>query len=105
MKDTVDLGHSGYRAYRSESRRARAERRPPPELTGVLAREWAARLPEHDVTGLLRELVVSVNPADGTALRWARSVPARTGGPAAPRHRSPRRTARRRTPTCTRSGP
>ncbi|MFJ6492033.1 hypothetical protein [Streptomyces californicus] len=45
MKDTVDLGHSGYRAYRSESRRARAERRPPPELTGVLAREWAARLP------------------------------------------------------------
>ncbi|MEV7060892.1 hypothetical protein AB0N95_36245 [Streptomyces microflavus] len=74
MKDTVDLGHSGYRAYRSESRRARAERRPPPELTGGLAREWAARLPEHDVTGLLRELVVSVHPADGTAFRWARPV-------------------------------
>ncbi|MGX1487735.1 hypothetical protein RKD45_006897 [Streptomyces griseus] len=74
LKDTVDLGHSGYRAYRSESRRARAERRPPPELTGGLAREWAARLPEHDVTGLLRELVVSVHPADGTAFRWARPV-------------------------------
>ncbi|MFB6904873.1 hypothetical protein ACFCWB_11470 [Streptomyces bacillaris] len=74
LKDTIDLGHASYRAYRSEYRRARAERRPPPELTGVLAREWAARLPEHDVIGLLRELVMSVHPADGTAFRWARPV-------------------------------
>lgn len=74
LRDTVDLGYAGYRAYRSECSRARAERRTPPELTGVLAREWAARLPEHDVTGLLRELVMSVRPADGTAFRWARPV-------------------------------
>ncbi|WP_405429650.1 hypothetical protein [Streptomyces anulatus] len=74
LKDTIDLGHAGYQAYRSERSRARAERRPLPELTGVLAREWAARLPEHDATGLLRELVVSLHPADGTAFRWARPV-------------------------------
>ncbi|MFI5924034.1 hypothetical protein ACIA8M_36630 [Streptomyces anulatus] len=74
LRDTVDLGHAAYRAYRSKCRRARAEGRPPPELTEVLTREWAARLPEHDVTGLLRELVLSVHPADGTAFRWARPV-------------------------------
>ncbi|MFD7859038.1 hypothetical protein ACFV6B_32855 [Streptomyces microflavus] len=74
LKDTIDLGHAGYQAFQALRTRAPDERRPPPELTGVLAREWAARLPEHDVTSLLRELVMSVHPADGTAFRWARPV-------------------------------
>ncbi|MFE1190200.1 hypothetical protein [[Kitasatospora] papulosa] len=74
LKDAVDLGHVGWRAYRDERRRAHAERRPLPELTEVLQREWAARLPEHDITGLLRELVVSVHPDAGGPFRWARAV-------------------------------
>ncbi|MHC3534181.1 hypothetical protein ACLQ2M_40250 [Streptomyces sp. DT7] len=74
LKDAVDLGHAGWRAYRDERRRAHAERRPLPELTEVLNREWAARLPEHDITGLLRELVVSVHPDAGGPFRWARAV-------------------------------
>ncbi|WP_443977607.1 hypothetical protein [Streptomyces anulatus] len=77
LKDAVDLGHAGWRAWHAERRRAHAERRPLPELTGVLKREWAARLPEHDITGLLRELVVSVHTADadgGGSFRWARAV-------------------------------
>ncbi|MFJ6438711.1 hypothetical protein [Streptomyces sp. NPDC091416] len=77
LKDAVDLGHAGWRAWRDERLRAHAERRPLPELTGVLKRQWAARLPEHDITGLLRELVVSVHaPAGegGGSFRWARAV-------------------------------
>lgn len=76
LKDAVDLGHAGWRAWRDERRRAHAEHRPLPELTGVLQREWAARLPEHDITGLLRELVVTVHTADadGEPFRWARAV-------------------------------
>ncbi|MFJ2218177.1 hypothetical protein ACIQVO_38250 [Streptomyces sp. NPDC101062] len=78
LKDAVDLGHAGCRAYREECRRARAGRWPLPELTEVLKREWAARLPEHDITGLLRELVVTVH-ADG-----ARDGGARDGGGGGP---------------------
>lgn len=77
LKDAVDLGHAGWRAWREERRRAHAARRPLPELTDVLKRQWAARLPEHDITGLLRELVVTVHaPAGdgGGAFRWARAV-------------------------------
>ncbi|MEV7157266.1 hypothetical protein AB0N77_22005 [Streptomyces misionensis] len=78
LKDTVDLGHAGYRAYRDERRRAHAERRPLPELVEVLEREWAARLPAHDVTGLLRELVVTVHADTGEdgggPFRWDRAV-------------------------------
>ncbi|MFC8704904.1 hypothetical protein ACFUIV_22335 [Streptomyces anulatus] len=77
LKDAVDLGHAGWRAWRDERRRAHAERRPLPELTDVLTRQWAARLPEHDITGLLRELVVTVHTADadgGGSFRWARAV-------------------------------
>ncbi|MFI1530673.1 hypothetical protein [Streptomyces griseus] len=77
LKDAVDLGHAGWRAWREERRRAHAEHRPLPELTDVLKRQWAARLPEHDITGLLRELVVTVHaPAGdgGGAFRWARAV-------------------------------
>lgn len=36
----------------------------------VLRREWAARLPDHDVTGLLRELVLTVHGVDDP-FRWA----------------------------------
>ncbi|MET8771671.1 hypothetical protein [Streptomyces sp. NPDC004658] len=75
LKDAVDLTHAGHRAWRDERRRAHAERRPLPELTEVLTREWAARLPEHDITGLLRELVVTVHAdAGGESFRWARPV-------------------------------
>ncbi|GHG13532.1 hypothetical protein GCM10017667_54320 [Streptomyces filamentosus] len=75
LKDAVDLTHAGHRAYRDERRRAHAERRPLPELTEVLTREWATRLPEHDITGLLRELVVTVHAdAGGESFRWARPV-------------------------------
>ncbi len=77
LKDAVDLGHAGWRAWRDERWRAHAERRPLPELTDVLERQWAARLPEHDITGLLRELVVSVHPDAGDgggSFRWARAV-------------------------------
>ncbi|MFJ4700472.1 hypothetical protein ACIP5N_22165 [Streptomyces sp. NPDC088768] len=66
LKDAVDLTHAGWRAWRDE-------RRPLPELTEVLQREWAARLPEHDITGLLRELVLTVH-AGGEPFRWARAV-------------------------------
>ncbi|WP_247701350.1 hypothetical protein [Streptomyces sp. RM72] len=75
LKDAVDLTHAGHRAYREECRRAHAEHRPLPELTEVLKREWAARLPEHDITGLLRELVVTVHAdAGGESFPWARAV-------------------------------
>nr|WP_258404872.1 hypothetical protein [Streptomyces sp. F12] len=75
LKDAVDLGHAGYRAYQDECRRAHAEQRPLPELTEVLQREWAPRLPAHDITGLLRELVVTVHAdAGGESFRWARAV-------------------------------
>ncbi|MFE2046781.1 hypothetical protein ACFXAZ_38880 [Streptomyces sp. NPDC059477] len=77
LKDAADLGHAGYRAYRDESQRARAGQRPLPELTDVLRREWAARLPAHDITGLLRELVVTVHAETGDGggpFRWARAV-------------------------------
>ncbi|MER8120662.1 hypothetical protein [Streptomyces sp. NPDC094031] len=77
LKDAVDLGHAGYLAYRDECRRARAGQRPLPELTEVLMREWAARLPAHDITGLLRELVVTVHAgtgAGGGPFRWDRAV-------------------------------
>ncbi|MET8608906.1 hypothetical protein ABZV92_35780 [Streptomyces rubiginosohelvolus] len=75
LKDAVDLGHAGWRAWHAERGRAHAERRPLPELTEVLEREWAARLPEHDITGLLRELVVTVHAdAGGEPFRWARAV-------------------------------
>ncbi|MFF8994499.1 hypothetical protein ACF09H_32165 [Streptomyces sp. NPDC014983] len=78
LKDAVDLGHAGYRAYRDERRRARAERRPLPELVEVLEREWAARLPAHDITGLLRELVVTVHTDTGEdgggPFGWDRAV-------------------------------
>lgn len=75
LKDAVDLGHAGYRAYREECRRARAGQRPLPELTEVLMREWAARLPAHDITGLLRELVLTVHAgAGGGPFRWDRAV-------------------------------
>ncbi len=74
LKDAVDLGHAGWRAYRDEHRRAHAEHRPLPEMTEVLKREWAARLPEHDITGLLRELVVTVHADAGGPFHWARAV-------------------------------
>ncbi len=74
LKDAVDLGHAGSRAYRDERRRAHAEQRPLPELTEVLWREWAARLPEHDITGLLREPVVTVHADAGGPFRWDRAV-------------------------------
>ncbi|MFI1189643.1 hypothetical protein [Streptomyces californicus] len=79
LKDAVDLGHAGWGAWREERSRAHAERRPLPELTDVLRRQWAARLPEHDITGLLRELVVTVHPdpdagEGGGSFRWARAV-------------------------------
>jgi hypothetical protein len=74
LKDAVDLGDAGYRTYRDECRRAQTERRPLPELTEVLRREWAARLPAHDITGLLRELVVTVHADVGGPFRWARAV-------------------------------
>lgn len=72
LKDTVDIGHAGYLAFETARRRARANHEPLPELTEVLQREWAARLPEHDITGLLRELVVTVHGAAGGPFRWAR---------------------------------
>ncbi|MFJ8004057.1 hypothetical protein [Streptomyces fagopyri] len=34
-------------------------------MTEVLRREWAARLPAHDITGPLRELVVTVHADAG----------------------------------------
>ncbi|MEV5383010.1 hypothetical protein [Streptomyces sp. NPDC052721] len=74
LKDAVDLGHAGFRAYWDERRRAHAEQRPLPELTEVLQREWAVRLPEHDITGLLRELVVTVHADAGGPFRWDRAV-------------------------------
>ncbi|MFF4732297.1 hypothetical protein ACFY3M_45020 [Streptomyces mirabilis] len=72
LKDTVDLGHAGYLAYETARRRAHAGHEAFPELTEMLQREWAARLPEHDITGLLREVVVTVHRADGGPFRWAR---------------------------------
>ncbi|MCX4783882.1 hypothetical protein [Streptomyces sp. NBC_01264] len=74
LKDTVDLGHAGFLAYATARRRAHAGHEPLPELTEVLRREWAARLPDHDVTGLLRELVVTVHAGAGEPFRWARAV-------------------------------
>ncbi|MGW2459853.1 hypothetical protein ACWC2M_12580, partial [Streptomyces sp. NPDC001761] len=74
LKDAVDLGHAGFRAYRDERRRAYAEQPPLPELTEVLWREWAVRLPEHDITGLLREPVVTVHADAGGPFRWDRAV-------------------------------
>lgn len=74
LKDTVDLGHAGYLAYQAARRRADAGHEPLPELTEVLRREWAARLPDHDVTGLLRELVLTVHDAADGPFRWARPV-------------------------------
>ncbi|MDX3695024.1 hypothetical protein PV726_32740 [Streptomyces europaeiscabiei] len=74
LKDTVDIGHAGYLAYQAARQRAHAGHEAPPELTEVLQREWAARLPEHDITGLLRELVVTVHAAAGRPFRWARAV-------------------------------
>jgi hypothetical protein len=74
LKDTVDIGHAGYLALATSRRRAHAGHEPFPELTEVLQREWAARLPEHDITGLLRELVVTVHGAADGPFRWARPV-------------------------------
>ncbi|MFJ4932128.1 hypothetical protein [Streptomyces sp. NPDC088736] len=77
LKDAVGLGHAGYRAYQDERRRAQAAQRQLPELTEVLEREWAARLPAHDITGLLRELVVTVHADSGNGggpFRWDRAV-------------------------------
>ncbi|MGW3464013.1 hypothetical protein ACWDE9_32425, partial [Streptomyces olivaceoviridis] len=72
LKDTVDLGHAGYLAYHAACRRAHAGREPLPELTEVLQRQWAARLPDHDVIGLLRELVLTVHAGASGPFRWAR---------------------------------
>ncbi|MCX4550395.1 hypothetical protein [Streptomyces sp. NBC_01500] len=72
LKDTVDLGHAGYLAYETARRRAHAGHEAFPELTEVLQREWAARLPEHDITGLLREVVVTVHRTDGGPFQWTR---------------------------------
>ncbi|MFE0775388.1 hypothetical protein [Streptomyces sp. NPDC058861] len=72
LKDTVDLGHAGYQAYTAARCRAHAGHGPPPELTEVLQQQWAARLPAHDITGLLRELVVTVHTAGDGPFRWAR---------------------------------
>ncbi|KUN18928.1 hypothetical protein AQJ11_32735 [Streptomyces corchorusii] len=77
LKDTVDLGHAGYLAYHAACRRAHAGREPLPELTEVLQRQWAARLPDHDVIGLLRELVLTVHAGASGPFRWP------------PRHRRP----------------
>ncbi|MFB8401143.1 hypothetical protein [Streptomyces sp. NPDC055912] len=74
LMDSVDLGHAGYLAYQAARRRAHADHEPLPELTEALRREWAARLPDHDVTGLLRELVVTVHASSGGPFRWARAV-------------------------------
>ncbi len=74
LKDTVDLGHTGYLAYATARRRAHGGQEVFPDLTEVLQREWAARLPEHDITGLLRELVVTVHRAVGGPFRWGRAV-------------------------------
>lgn len=82
LKDTVDIGHTGYLAFEAARRRAHAGQEPAgaarrealPDLMEVLQREWAARLPEHDITGLLRELVVTVHGAAGGPFRWARAV-------------------------------
>ncbi|MFF9458629.1 hypothetical protein [Streptomyces flaveolus] len=82
LKDTVDIGHTGYLAFETARQRAHAGRESAgaarrvalPDLVEVLQREWAARLPEHDITGLLRELVVTVHGAAGGPFRWARAV-------------------------------
>ncbi|MFF8786710.1 hypothetical protein [Streptomyces sp. NPDC015125] len=74
LKDTVDLGHAGYLAYQAARQRAHTGHEPLPELTEVLRREWAARLPDHDVTGLLRELVVTVHTTADGPFRWARAA-------------------------------
>ncbi|UGQ11073.1 hypothetical protein LO772_30400 [Yinghuangia sp. ASG 101] len=74
LKDTVDLGHAGYLAYGTARQRAHVRHEALPELTEVLQREWAARLPEHDITGLLREVVATVHRADGGRFQWARAA-------------------------------
>ncbi|MFD8396369.1 hypothetical protein ACFV2N_46160 [Streptomyces sp. NPDC059680] len=74
LKDTVALGHAGYLAYKTARERVHADHEAVPDLVEVLQREWAARLPEHDITGLLRELVVTVHGAVGGPFRWGRPV-------------------------------
>ncbi|MFC8949506.1 hypothetical protein [Streptomyces rochei] len=82
LKDTVDIGHAGFLAFEAARQHAHAAQDPAitasrealPDLMEVLQREWAARLPEHDITGLLRELVVTVHSAAGGPFRWARAV-------------------------------
>ncbi|MFD3422128.1 hypothetical protein [Streptomyces decoyicus] len=75
LKHTVDIGHAGYLAFEAARRRAHADGEALPDLTEVLQREWAARLPKHDITVLLRELVVTVHTtAGGGPFRWARAV-------------------------------
>ncbi|MFC8259711.1 hypothetical protein ACFUNF_19250 [Streptomyces sp. NPDC057291] len=65
---------AGAHAGQERDRAGAARHEALPDLTEVLQREWAARLPEHDITGLLRELVATVRGAAGGPFRWARAV-------------------------------
>ncbi|MEV6680723.1 hypothetical protein AB0N09_28235 [Streptomyces erythrochromogenes] len=84
LKDTVDVDHAGYLAMETVWARRRAglesgpdgaarqEALPDAELHEAVRQEWAVRLPDHDVAGLLQELVATVHPTAGGPFRWAR---------------------------------
>ncbi|WP_329020286.1 hypothetical protein [Streptomyces sp. NBC_01601] len=91
LKDAVDAEHAGHLALQAVAERAHAaEQRAAAgaeaagtaweealadlELQEAARQETAARLPGHEVAGLLRELVRTVHPAGGGPFRWARAV-------------------------------
>lgn len=90
LKDAVDAEHAGHLALQAVAERAHAaeqragagaagtalqEALADLELEEAIKQEMAARLPGHDIAGLLRELVRTVHPAaGGEPFRWARAV-------------------------------
>ena len=100
------VGHCRPRArrlpgLRHACRRAHAGREPLPELTEILRLEWAARLPDHDVTGLLpsKSTYADHGFRTGTVMSRAAGPPERCGPGRGPgRGSAPARPGARRSP-------
>ncbi|MFJ8078865.1 hypothetical protein ACIQ7Q_34245 [Streptomyces sp. NPDC096176] len=85
LKDVVDVEYAAFRAMRAVNARHGTGGRAPAgpgrrvsaadlEAAQALKQGFAARLPDHDIAGLLRELVATVHRTAGGPFRWARAI-------------------------------